>query len=400
LPTKPRNDLTLGVTKFCLAMEEHRRSHLGRVKSPKEFLDTFFPFSAETATDRIFLHIPREVRGPIVSGWGIRGRRAALADDDEKTRSTVHDALTAGDIDENVFEEGISATTLIDWIPLTDFWSFWRSGRIAGAPVQRALAVARELSLFDDRWLLDNVRGRGGRLSGTDVICDTLSKEQVVAWVKNVHASGDGSPRGLVAAIGWEVVLSKTSQEALLFVLDAFARKVGLAPPAKMPSDAPPAPSSQRPPPLRSSDPSGLRPPRPPAPPLPRDRGRAAIPPGRSPSRPPEAAGATRPSRPPEAAGATRPSRPPEAAGATRPSRPPPTTGSQPPVDALSHVRAQVSQSLGLEPDQPDSQWPSSFPPPPAPSYGLDNDDDTASEHREELAPIGKPSPPKPSGEG
>ena len=95
-------------------------------------------------------------------------------------------------------------------------------------PVQKALATARELGLFDDQWFLDNVDGRGGRLKGTDTICDTLSKDQIIAWVRNIHASGDGTAAGIVAALGWEAILSKTSQEALLFALDALAKKVGL----------------------------------------------------------------------------------------------------------------------------------------------------------------------------
>jgi hypothetical protein len=152
-------------------------------------------------------------------------------DDDDRVKSVVHDALLAGDLDENKFEQGVSAEVLIDWIPLPDWWSFWRSGRIAGAPVQRALAFARELGLFDDAWFLANVKGRGGRLSGTDIVCDTLPKDQVIAWIRGVHVTADGSPAGLVDAIGWDVILAKTSQEALLYALDAFAQKVGLVAP-------------------------------------------------------------------------------------------------------------------------------------------------------------------------
>jgi hypothetical protein len=231
MATKPRNDRNAGVTKFCRALEEHRRTDAGRVKTPKEFVEFFFPHDAKSAEDRVFKAIPRDVRGPVVSGWGVRGPKSALKDDDERVRDVVHDALLAGDVDETMFEDGISAEILVDWIGLGDWWSFWRSGRITGAPVQRALALARELGLFDDRWFLDNLRGRGGRLSGTDVVCDTLPKDQIIGWIRNVHASGDGSPAGLVAALGWEVILAKTSQEALLYALDAFAQKVGLSAP-------------------------------------------------------------------------------------------------------------------------------------------------------------------------
>jgi len=229
---KPRNDRNHAVTKFCLAMEEHRRTEVGRVRTAREFVANFFPYDDAKATDKIFKLMPNEVRGPILSNWGIRGAKAALRDDDEKVKTVVHDALVAGDIDEAIFEEGVSAQTLIDWVALPDWWSFWRHGKLTGVAIQKALATARELELIDDRWFLANVQGRGGKLKGTDVICDTLSKDQIVAWIRKLHESGDGSPAGLVAALGWETILAKTAQDALLFALDAFAKKAGLVPDA------------------------------------------------------------------------------------------------------------------------------------------------------------------------
>jgi len=225
------NDRKNAVTKFCLVMEEHRRTEAGRVRTAREMVDFFFPRSQGTAEDRIFRHIPPDVRGPIVSGWGVRGARSAVRDSDEKIRDVVCDALAAGDVDEAMFEAGVSAQVLIDWAPLAEWWSFWRTGKLTGVAIQKALAVGRELGLFDDRWFLQNVDGRGGKLKGTDTLCDTLSKDQIVAWIRKVHESGDGSPAGLVTALGWETVLSKTSQEALLFALDALAKKIGLVPP-------------------------------------------------------------------------------------------------------------------------------------------------------------------------
>lgn len=226
---KPRNDPQNAVTKFCLAMEDLRRTDGARVKNAKDFVDYFFPHDESRATDQLFVHLPREVRAPVVAGWGIRGAKAALRDDDDRIRSVVHDAILAGDIDAGVFEEGVSAAIVASWVPLGEWWFFWRSGKVSGVPAQKALAVARELGLFDDMWFLENIDGRGGRLKGTDTIADTLSKEQIVAWVRGVHASGDGSPAGLVAALGWETILTKTAQEALLFALDALAKKIGLA---------------------------------------------------------------------------------------------------------------------------------------------------------------------------
>ena len=222
------NDRKNAVTKFCLAMEEHRRTEAGRVRTAREMVDFFFPRAQTSAEDRIFLHIPPAVRGPIVAGWGIRGAKSAVRDSDEKVREVVCDALAAGDIDETAFEQGLHAQVLIDWVPLTEWWTFWRTGKLTGVAIQKALAVGRELGLFDDRWFLQNVDGRGGRLKGTDTLCDTLSKDQIIAWIRKVHESGDGSPAGLVAALGWETILAKTSQEALLFALDALAKKIGL----------------------------------------------------------------------------------------------------------------------------------------------------------------------------
>ena len=232
---KPRNDRNQAVTKFCLAMEEHRRTEVGRVRTAREFVTNFFPYDESGATDKIFKRMPNEVRGPVLSNWGIRGGKAALKDDDEKVKSVVHDALVAGDIDEAIFEEGVTAQIVVDWVALPEWWSFWRHGKLTGVAIQKALATARELELIDDRWFFANVQGRGGKLKGTDVICDTLSKDQIVAWVRKLHESGDGSPAGLVSALGWETILAKTAQDALLFALDAFAKKAGLVP------EAPPA---------------------------------------------------------------------------------------------------------------------------------------------------------------
>jgi hypothetical protein len=237
---KPRNERGQAVTKFCLAMEEHRRTEAGRVRSAKEFVAHFFPHDEQKATDQLFLHMPNDVRGPVLAAWGIRGAKAALKDDDEKVKLVVHDGLVAGDIDDAIFEEGIEPATLVDWIVLSEWWSFWRHGRLTGVAIQKALGTARELGLIDDPWFLLNLQGRGGKLTGTDVLCDTLSKDQIVGWLRKLHDAGDGSPAGLIAAIGWETVLAKTAQDALLFALDQFARKAGLAPESPAETSKPP----------------------------------------------------------------------------------------------------------------------------------------------------------------
>jgi hypothetical protein len=228
-------------------MEEHRRTEVGRVRTAKEFVAIFFPHDDAKATDKLFHLLPAEVRGPVLSTWGIRGSKAALKDSDEKVRDVVHDALVAGDIDEGIFEDGVTANTLIDWVALPDWWSFWRHGRLTGVAIQKALATARELNLIDDRWFLTNLQGRGGKLKGTDVVCDTLSKDQIVGWMRKLHESGDGSPAGMVAALGWETILTKTAQDALLFALDAFAKKAGLiVERAERSGEAQPPPASKK----------------------------------------------------------------------------------------------------------------------------------------------------------
>lgn len=79
-----RNDLSAAVPKFCLALEEYRRTPEGRVRTSQDLLATFFPHDDKTCTDKLLKHLPNEVRGPIVAAWGIRGIKAALRDPDER----------------------------------------------------------------------------------------------------------------------------------------------------------------------------------------------------------------------------------------------------------------------------------------------------------------------------
>lgn len=227
---KPRNDRALALSAFCLEIEKHRRTPEGRVRNAEGFLHFYFPRLADgkAATDRLFTHLPREVRGPIVAGWRIRGLKAALRDDDERVSEVVLDALQAGDLDAAMFEQGLVPETLIDYVPLDEWWQFWRGTALPNAAVQKALATARAMNLIDDAWFLANVEGRGGKLKGTDAVSDTLTKDDIIGWIRGIHASGDATPSGIVAARGWDNVLAKTSPDALLAVLDAFARKVHL----------------------------------------------------------------------------------------------------------------------------------------------------------------------------
>lgn len=234
-----RNDSTAAVPKFCLTLEQHRRTAEGRVRSTQEFLSAFFPHDASGSNDRVFRYMPNDVRGPILAAWGIRGAKAALRDSDEKVQSVVFDALVAGDINHSVFEEGIGADTLLRWVPLADFWTFWRGGKLSKGAIQKALSSAYELSLFDAKWFFDTVEGRGGKLRGTDVVADGLTKDDLTEWVRKIHESGDGSPKGLLAAIGWDKTVAKTSNDVLIAVIDAMVQKVGLVKPPEPKADKP-----------------------------------------------------------------------------------------------------------------------------------------------------------------
>jgi hypothetical protein len=225
---KARNDLSAAVPKFNLALEEHRRTPDGRVRTSQELLTSFFPHDEKVCTDKIFKYLPNEVRGPIVAAWGIRGTKAALRDNDEKIQQVVHDALVAGDVDHTAFEEGLTPETLVRWIPLADLWSFWRGGKLTKQAIHKALSTAYELYLFDARWFLDTLHSKGGALKGTDVLADGLTKDELSQWIHRIHETADGTPKGLVAALGWDKIVAKTPNDVLVAVLDAMVTKVGL----------------------------------------------------------------------------------------------------------------------------------------------------------------------------
>jgi hypothetical protein len=223
-----RNDLSAAVPKFCLAIEEYRRTPEGRVRTSLDLLATFFPHDEKTCQDKLLKYLPSEVRGPIVAAWGIRGIKAALRDPDDKIQQVVHDALVAGDVDHQAFEDGLTPETLVRWLPLADIWAFWRGGKLTKQAIQKAMATAYELYLFDARWFLDTLTAKGGTLRGTDVLADGLAKEDLTQWVKRIHETGDGSPKGIVGALGWDKIVARTSNDILVSALDAVVAKVGL----------------------------------------------------------------------------------------------------------------------------------------------------------------------------
>ncbi len=220
-----RNDSNAPLTRFCLAIEEHRRTPEGRTKTPPQFVAHFFTQSETVPLDRIFRHLPKEVRGPIISGWGIRGAKAALRDTDDKVAAVVSDALIAGDLSSTAFEDGLTAATVVAWVPLVEWWRFWRGGSFTKAAFSKAIVTAYDLGLFDAEWMFDHLATKTSK--GTDAITETLSKEDLSVWIKRVHESKDGSAKGLLDALGWEKLIGKTRDDALLGLLDALAAKFG-----------------------------------------------------------------------------------------------------------------------------------------------------------------------------
>jgi hypothetical protein len=221
-----RNLPDLPTTRLCLTLDIDRRTPEGRIRSDREFREHFFPYDASSATDRIFKMMPREVRGPIISGWGIRGKRTAMRDDDERVTGTVHDALLSDDIDDTSFEQGLLPEILVSWCDLRDWWAFWRQGVHTKHSIGLALRTAYDLELFDARWFLDSIEN--GRARGTDVLVEGLAKADLGRWLRRVHESGDGSPKGLLAALGWTTLVDHTSDPVLLRVIDGFALANGL----------------------------------------------------------------------------------------------------------------------------------------------------------------------------
>lgn len=229
------NDLSTPVPKFCLTLEDFRRTPDGRVRPAPEFLQHFFPHSPSSATDRVFKYLPNEVRGPIITAWGLRGAKSALKDTDEKVQAVVYDALLAGDIDHDGFEAALVPDVVVRWVPLNDWWGFWRAGKLSKLAIHKALESAYDLGLFDAKWFFETIETPNGKLKGTDVVSEGLTKAELTEWVRKIHASGDGSPKGMLAAIGWDRVVGKTPNDVLIKVIDSLASKIGLTAAAAAP---------------------------------------------------------------------------------------------------------------------------------------------------------------------
>jgi hypothetical protein len=215
--------------RFCLALEEFRRTPEGRVRDSQEFVLSFFPHDGDIVADQVFRYMPRELRGPILSGWKIRGPKTALRDDDAKVEEVVHDALRAGDIDHAVFEEGISPTNLINSVPLTEWWIFWRTGKLTSQILVHALLVARDQKLLSAGWFLDHVMATEGDARGIEVFASKLSKDDLTMWVREIAKSGNASSEGIVAALGWEKILASLPVSSLMILIDGLITRIGLS---------------------------------------------------------------------------------------------------------------------------------------------------------------------------
>ena len=214
------------VSKLCLTLETFRRTDEGRIRTAKDFREAFFPYDATSCEDRVFFHLPNSVRAKVLTAWGLRGTKTALRDSDDKVKSVVHDALAAGDLDAEEFEEGLDPAMVTRYLPLVHWWSFLRSATLTKVVIGKALTTAYEVELFDAKWFWDTLAS--GALRGTDALAEHLSKAELTEWLRTVHASGNGTPTGLLVAIGWTRILDRAPNEVLLPVVDALAAKIGL----------------------------------------------------------------------------------------------------------------------------------------------------------------------------
>ena len=230
------NDLKEPLPQFCLVLEQYRRTSEGRVRGDRELVAHFFPYDAKSASDELFRFVPKDVRGPILASWKIRGPKSALKDDDDKVLRVVHDSLVAGDLEPSAVEAAFGPELLVGHVPLSSWWRFWRGGALSERAIGKALATAFDLGLFDASWFFDalEMRPPAGTLSSTiskqglDVLAEGLSKADLADWVREIHESGDGTARGLLMALGWDRVVRQTRAPVLLAVLDKLAAKTGL----------------------------------------------------------------------------------------------------------------------------------------------------------------------------
>jgi hypothetical protein len=215
--------------RFCLALEQFRRTPEGRVRTAEEFVLSFFPHDGDIVADQLFRYISRETRAQIISGWKIRGPKTALRDDDAKVEEVIHDSLRAGDLEPGMFEAGISPEVLINSVPLTEWWIFWRTGKLSASILTHALLVARDQQLLGAAWFLDHVMATDGEARGIDVFASKLTKEDLTAWIRTIASTANATPEGIVSALGWEKILAGLPVSSLMILLDGLITRIGLS---------------------------------------------------------------------------------------------------------------------------------------------------------------------------
>ncbi len=220
---------SMELRRFCLALEEYRRTPEGRVRTSAELVSSFFPHDGDIVADQIFRYMPKETRGPILSGWKIRGPKTALRDDDDKVEAVVHDSFRSGDLTPDMFEAAITPELLINAVPLTEWWIFWRTGKLTPQILVHALLVARDQKLLSAGWFLDHVMASEGDARGIDVFASKLSKEDLTTWIREISKSGNASSEGIVAALGWEKILSTLPVSSLMILIDGLITRIGLS---------------------------------------------------------------------------------------------------------------------------------------------------------------------------
>jgi hypothetical protein len=215
--------------RFCLALEEFRRTPEGRVRTSEELVQSFFPHDGDIVADQLFRYMPKETRGPILSGWKIRGPKTALRDDDAKIEQVVHDSFRSGDLTHEMFEAAVTPELLINAVPLTEWWIFWRTGKLTPAILVHALLVAHDQKLLSAGWFLDHVMASEGDARGIEVFASKLSKDDLTTWIREIAKSGNASSEGIVSALGWEKILTALSVSSLMILIDGLITRIGLS---------------------------------------------------------------------------------------------------------------------------------------------------------------------------
>ncbi len=231
------------VSKFALALEIHRREKATGKWEPKDFRSHFFPYAKDGATDEILRRMPKEVRGPILTAWGIRGQNRAKTDSDEKVLEVTFDALTATppDLDDKAFEEGVDAEKTIRWADLRHWWKFWRAGNLRKEDLTVFFRTAFELNLVDAKIFFAMIEDPKKKLTGIDVVSTAISPEDRIAWIRAIYETRDRDEDAILMALGWEKIVIKVDNAILITVADRLAERIGLVhvPPPKKDEPAP-----------------------------------------------------------------------------------------------------------------------------------------------------------------